>query len=127
MTAGGVKAKTMASRMEAKMPMARPARASARRSGRSRRFQSLSLTKAMALFWPLPAKLKPATENTDSTASASSSRKWSSTVRRTARVRGWVAPAGNWTWVKMKPWSSSGRKAVGMRTKNRTMAPTMAA
>jgi len=33
-------------------------------------------------------------------------------LRRTCMVRSWVAPAGNWTWQMMNPWSSSGRNEV---------------
>ena len=55
--------------------MARPMMALALRSSPLRSLQSFNLMKAMPLFWPLPAKLKPATVSTESTLSFSFLRK----------------------------------------------------
>ena len=56
-------------------PIARPAIAPTCWPGSLRSSQSLSLTKAMPVFWPEPAKLKPTAANIDSTESFSFSRK----------------------------------------------------
>ncbi|OPZ59397.1 MAG: hypothetical protein BWY88_00759 [Synergistetes bacterium ADurb.Bin520] len=71
LTAGGAKAKTKPPRIREKAPMARPAMALTRRSGRFRRRQSFSLTKTMPLFWARPEKPMPAMVMQDSTASFS--------------------------------------------------------
>jgi hypothetical protein len=57
-----------------------------------------SLTKAMPLFWPLPAKLKPATVST-ATVAFSFSRKWCSSAPAPASVRSLVAPAAAAPWT----------------------------
>ena len=116
----------MASRYREKAPMARRATAGARSSGLVRSFQSLSITKAIPMFWPRPAKLKPETVMIDSTALVSPSRKWRSSCSMTFIVRSWVAPAGSCTWQTMKPWSSSGRNEVGSRRKSTAIAATIA-
>ena len=74
-TAGGAKAKTIASRICEKAPMARPVIGLTLRSGRLRNSQSLSMTKPMPMFWPLPPKLKPATVKIERVASFSLSMK----------------------------------------------------
>ena len=74
-TAGGTIAKTVALRIFDSVSIARPATAAAFSSGRTRSPQGLSFTKAKPAFWPLPAKLKPATEKIESTASFCSTRK----------------------------------------------------
>jgi hypothetical protein len=106
----------MASLICMNAPIARPAIAATCCDGSLRSSQSLSSTKPMPAFWPEPAKLKPATVKIEATESASSSRKWRSTVFSTSSVRSWVAPTGSWAWTNMMPWSSSGRNAVGRRT-----------
>ena len=60
--------------------MARAATAGAFRSVDFRRLQSLSFTKAIPIFWPRPAKLKPATVIIVSTVLVSCSRKYFSTL-----------------------------------------------
>ena len=73
-TGGGASANTMASLIWLKAPMARPTIAVTLASSLVRSSQSLSFTKTIPLFWPLPAKLKPCTEKVDSMMSASFSR-----------------------------------------------------
>ncbi|MCY1293142.1 hypothetical protein D9M70_423900 [compost metagenome] len=80
------------------------------------------MMKAMAELWPRPAKLKPVTVNTDCTVSFSSSSRYSRIWSTTAWVRSALAPDGVCTWAKSTPWSSSGRKAVGMRVNSQPMA-----
>ncbi len=89
--------------------------------------QSVSLTKAMPAFWPMPAKLKPCTLSTDSTYSDSFSRKWFSSARIDSMVRSWVAPTGVCTIAISTPWSSSGRNELGVRMKASTITPVSAA
>lgn len=72
--AGGGKAKMKASLIWPSAAIARPVIGPTPWSA-LRSLQSLSLTKAMPEFWPMPEKLKPCTENTDSTASFSFFRK----------------------------------------------------
>ena len=113
-TAGGEKAKARPSRNLRKGPHG-PAGDGRRAfsSGLCRSFQSLSLTKASPMFWPRPAKLKPATVITPSTVFFSSSMKVllhlpdhldGSILGRSGRQL---------DLADEKPWSSSGRKAVG--------------
>ena len=54
-TGGGAKANTTASRRRLKTPMAFCTTASTLSPGLSRWSQSFSLTKAMPVFWPIPA------------------------------------------------------------------------
>ena len=77
--AGGAKAKMKASLICISAPIARPATALAL-SPAPRWSHSLSLMKAMPEFCAEPEKLKPCTENTDSTAFFSLFRKWSSSL-----------------------------------------------
>ncbi len=112
-TAGGAKAKTRASRMVAKNPKALATTPLTLSASPLRSFHGRSLTKAKPMFWPLPAKLKPATENTPLTASFWSTRKWCSTWRSTSSVRALVAPGGSCASTNSVPWSSSGRKPTG--------------
>ena len=125
-TAGGTKANTMASRICANAPIARPAIDLTSWPGALRSSQCFRFTKPMPMCWPLPPKEKPATVKMARTVSFSFSRKWSSTFFSTSSVRSWVAPAGSMTWLNITPWSSSGRKEVGMRTKSRPSTATMA-
>ncbi|MNC24610.1 hypothetical protein D3C75_726670 [compost metagenome] len=122
-TAGGAKANTIASRKVKKCCWARWARANTLFSF-ERSSQGLSMMKAMPELWPRPAKLKPLTVNTDDTVSASSLSRYSRIWSTTTCVRSALEPAGVCTWAKSTPWSSSGRKAVGMRMNSQIM-PTM--
>ena len=78
------------------------------------------------MFWPAPPRLKPATVNSPSTASFSSTRKCCSTFFSTSIVRSCVAPAGSTAWTSTIPWSSSGRKALGIRTSSTPSTATAA-
>ena len=109
-TAGGTKANTIASLICENAPMARPAIDFTSCPGAWRSSQGSRLTKPMPMFWPWPAKLKPATVKIERTLPFSFSRYWCSTFFSTSTVRSWVAPAGRMTWVNITPWSSSGRK-----------------
>ncbi|KAG1079883.1 hypothetical protein G6F55_013988 [Rhizopus delemar] len=93
----------------------------------SRSLQSFSLTKAMPAFCPMPAKLKPCTENTDSTASFSFCRKWFSSAVIDSSVRSWVAPTGACTSAISTPWSSLGRNELGRRTNSTPISTNSAA
>ena len=58
---------------------------------------------------------------------AASAAAWFSTCCTTARVRDTEAPSGNWTAMKNAPWSSSGRKPVGVMLRQHQMpAPATA-
>ena len=81
------------------------------------------MMKAMPELCPRPAKLKPVTVNTDFTVSFSSSSKYSRIWSTTAWVRSALAPDGVCTWANSTPWSSSGRKAVGMRVNIQAITP----
>ncbi|MNV43214.1 hypothetical protein D3C71_1349210 [compost metagenome] len=116
--AGGGKAKMKASLIWPSAPIARPVIGPTPWSA-LRSFQSLSLMKDMPAFWPMPAKLKPCTENTDSTASVSFFRKWSSSWYIASSVRSWVAPTGVCTSAIRMPWSSLGRNELGRRMNSR--------
>ena len=116
-TAGGAKAKTIASLIWLKAPIARPATAFTESSS-PRSSQSLRFTKAMPAFWPEPPKLKPCTVKIDLSAVFSFSMKCFSTFFITSMVRSCVAPTGAFTIVKSEPWSSSGRNEVGRRRKH---------
>jgi len=61
--------------------------------------QSLSLTKAIAMFWPLPKKEKPSTPITFSTCGCF--RKYCSTDSSTACDLSRVAAGGSWMAVTM--------------------------
>ena len=69
----------------------------------------------MPVFWPLPLKLKPCTVNTDSMFFFSLSTKCLVRASIDAWVRSEVAPTGACTMVISTPWSSSGRKPLGVR------------
>ena len=118
--AGGGNAKMKASLICDSAPIARPVTAITL-SAAPRSLQSLSLTKATPVFWPMPEKLKPCTANTDSTAPASFSRKWFSSRAIDSSVRSWVAPTGPWTIASITPWSSLGRNELGRRTNSSTI------
>ena len=55
------------------------------------------------MFWPLPAKLKPETENTEVTFCFSSTRKCCSTFFITSSVLSCVDPAGSITSENTTP------------------------
>ena len=82
--------------------------------------------KASPVFWPEPAKPKPATVKTPSTVPCSVLAKcfWMRSI--TSSVRPNVAPGGSCTRVKAEPWSSSGRKPVGSLTNRNAMTRTRA-
>ena len=67
----------------------------------------------MPAFWPWPEKEKPSTPTMLSTSGCLSMN--FSTCSIADSVRSCVAPGGNCTLTRMLPWSSCGRKAVGMR------------
>ena len=125
--AGGANANTNASLMPASAIIARPATALMPSSSDSRSLQSLSVTKAMPLFWPLPPKLKPCTLNTDSTVSFSFSRKCCSSFSIDCIVRCWVEPTGVCTWANSMPWSSAGRNELGRRMNSSPITTSIAA
>ena len=80
-------------------------------------FQSFSWTKAMPVFWPAPASLKPATAKTNVDLSFSAvAIIFCDLVGHRERVRCNCVPGGRVIRLKMKPWSSSGRKPVGRST-----------
>ena len=83
--------------------MARPTRAGTRISADVRWSQSFRRTKPMPMFWPLPAKLNPATVMSDSTLLASSCRKCCSIWVKTARVACLEVPTGICTCTKSMP------------------------
>ncbi|MCY1234205.1 hypothetical protein D9M72_467790 [compost metagenome] len=77
----------------------------------SRSFQSLSVTKASAAFWPVPKKEKPLIAMMRST--AGSWPKIFSACSTTSVVRLPVASDGSCIMTITKPWSSSGRNDDG--------------
>ncbi|MNT18783.1 hypothetical protein D3C72_1540000 [compost metagenome] len=121
-TAGGAKAKTIASRKLKKCFCARWARSNTLWPSAVRSSHGLSMRNARPELWPRPAKLKPVTVNTEFTVSFSSSSRYSRIWSTTAWVRSALAPDGVCTWANSTPWSSSGRKAVGMRVNSQPMA-----
>jgi len=102
-TAGGTKANTIASRICWNAPIARRATDATSVPGAVRTLQSFMPTKPSPMFWPPPAKLKPAAVKIERTLSFSFSRKCCSTLRSTLLVRSWVAPAGSVTCVNNTP------------------------
>ncbi len=123
---GGANAKAIASLICIRAPIARPATASTCSSAGLRSSQFFRLMNAVAVFCPLPPKLKPCTPNTETTVSFSSSRKCRSTFSSACIVRCWVAPTGVITCANKEPWSSAGRNALGNRT-NSTPSTTSSA
>ena len=120
--AGGDIANAIASLICMSPPIALPAIACALCSLPGRSLQSLSLTKPMPVFCPLPPKLKPCTVKMDSMSSFAVSRNTCSTCFTDSSVRSWVAPTGAWMMVISTPWSSSGRKPLGVRRNNKAAA-----
>ncbi len=119
--AGGTTAKIVASLISENAAIARPATALALIPGPPRSSQGRRRMKARPEFCPRPLKPKPEIVIADATSSCSPTRKCSPTFSSTARVRSIVLPGGSSTCTVIEPWSSSGRKPVGMRTNS---APT---
>ncbi|MDT4871562.1 hypothetical protein FQZ97_1066960 [compost metagenome] len=107
------------------LPWARCARSNTLVPAAVRSAHGLSMMKAMPELCPRPAKLKPVTVNTELTTSCSSVSRYSRMSSTTAWVRSALDPEGVCTWANSTPWSSSGRKAVGMRVNNQAMATTI--
>ena len=82
-------------------------------------------TMKAALDWLLPSSSeKPTIESTFSICGKLLA--MVSTRCTTSRVRVTLAASGNCTATKNAPWSSSGRKPVGVRAPSATMPPTQA-
>ena len=126
LAAGGATAKITASLISENAAIARPATALALIPGPPRSSQGRRRMKARPEFCPRPLKPKPEIVIADATSSCSPTRKCSPTFSSTARVRSIVLPGGSSTCTVIAPWSSSGRKPVGMRT-NRAATPTHSA
>ena len=73
------------------------------------------MTKACEVIWPWPENEKPLTMVT--VATPGWARRYSSARFTAASVRLKEEPGGVWTSTVKKPWSSSGRKPSGIRTK----------
>ena len=123
-TAGGVKAKTLASLIEARAFWTRAATASARSRASVRSSHGLKRTQATAAFWPREPKLKPAMERTDSIDSFSSVSRWVEMRASTCLDCSMVLPGGRMACTYISPWSSCGRKPVGRRLKSPASAAT---
>ena len=96
--------------------------AGAARSGVVRSSNGLSRpTIAAALDWTLASMmLNPGMVITCSTAGSAST--IFSICSTAARVRLSEAPSGSWTWAMKAPWSSVGRKPVGVTLNNQPVA-----
>ena len=120
--AGGITGITIASFNWLTNPQVRPCKAFRCWCGLVRSVNGFSSTNSKPEFCPRPAKLKPFTAITLLTVSFSFSNKCWVTACSTWSVRAAVAFGGSCTCTNKVPWSSSGKKAVGMRANNATSA-----
>ena len=123
MIGGRLNGNTIAERICCAAPNTRPITACARSAAAVRSANGLSrtTTNAALLCAARSSSEKPTMESTRCTCGSLCS--MSSTRAVTARVRATEAASGSCTATKNAPWSSSGRKPVGVRRPNQAMPP----
>ncbi|MNV41437.1 hypothetical protein D3C71_1330740 [compost metagenome] len=120
-TAGGASTFTFASARPRKCLLARAMIAAAVLSA-SRSPHGLSARKPCPAFCPVPALLRPTTTNAASRFCCSFCMKYWLICAPSASVRAIGVPSGVENWNITWPWSSTGRKPVGMRAYSATIA-----